>query len=450
MNSGGTKRKEGDLNPPAERLSERLAGGKRSKLVGSIILADLLQYPLEKFMNFITDVEGLPLYKELTGKGIIIRQPLSGAKILKEEKESGAVPCGDGVIAKIKKDIDFNFSIHYTNEEFSIEYIVDEDKLRRIINDVNPVRCLLSNGVKLREREDISGLLHKLRRITTRNRITHEILKGILEYQRDYFEDGNENEMDLKLKPLQMTELARITSSKKNSYGRSFVIDTSRISRVTQGISIITPQGSEVSLKSLFPTKRDVVKRYIKVILNSEREDICNGRVKRPYTDEELRRKLKHEYKLSITGREVAYCRNHLGILPYSKRVNSYGYPPLLANFSKVYPLTSASVNNNAPTRPGVYELSLNGEMIEYPKGCCRIFYIGSANNLRKRLLEQLGSNNKNGGIKRFLKKGECVFRYFQVPKGWAGEEKNLYDLFISTYGNSPICNHVSPKASGG
>jgi RNA polymerase sigma-54 factor len=415
-----------------------LENGKQSKLTGKIILADFLEYPLEKFMTFVQVVEAQPLYKKLIHEGIIIRKSLSDAKILKEEND--IVCSGDGVIAKIKKD----FSVHYTNEEFSIEYMVDEEKLRGIINDVKLTE---------EEKKNIRRLLHKLRRISTRNMITHEILKGIVEYQREYFESNsetlNENKLDLKLKPLQRAELARTFSNPDcKESNHSFVIDTSRISRVTQGLSIITPQGNEVSLKSLFPTKRDMVKRCIKVILNKEKEDIRNGSVKKPYTDGELRRKLKGEYDISITRREVAYCRNDLGILPSSERVNSYGYPPLMANFSKIYPFTSQSVKSNAPARPGVYELRVDDDRIEYPGGCCQTFYIGSAKNLRKRLLDHLSPGSKNGGIKRFVTEKSCAFRYLQVSKEWIQEEKNFYNLFITTYGDSPVCNHVSPKAS--
>ena len=412
---------------------------KRSELIGKIILADFLEYRLEKFINFVRAVEGLPLYKKLTCEGTIIRKPLLDAKIL----ESVSVPSEVGVIAAIKKGS--NFYIHYTNEEFSIEYIVDEEKLREIINDAKQTE---------EEKKNISRLLHKLRRINTRNLITHEILKGIVEYQRDYLDSNSEteSELDLKLKPLRMVELARTIFNpdcKENNNSRSFVIDTSRISRVTQGISIITPQGNEVSLKSFFLTKRDTVKRRIKAILNKEKVYIRNGQEKKPYTDEELRCKLKKEYELSITRREVAYCRKDLGILPYSERVNSYGYPPLLANFSKFYPFTSASVKNNALTCPGVYELRLAGDRIEYPHGYCQTFYIGSAKNMRKRLLDHLSKSSKNDGIKRFVKEKSCVFRYIQVPEGWVREEKSFYHLFVTTFGDSPVCNHVTPKASG-
>ncbi|MBL7117316.1 MAG: GIY-YIG nuclease family protein [Candidatus Syntrophoarchaeum sp.] len=136
--------------------------------------------------------------------------------------------------------------------------------------------------------------------------------------------------------------------------------------------------------------------------------------------------------------------------MSHSERVNSYGYPPLLANFSKIYTFTSASVKNNAPTRQGVYELRLNGDRIEYPKGCCQTFYIGSAKNLRKRLLDHLSPNSKNDGIKRLVKEKRCVFRYIQVSKEWSREERFLYNLFVTTFGDSPVCNHVSPKANEG
>ncbi|MCL0057287.1 hypothetical protein M1N50_03105, partial [Dehalococcoidia bacterium] len=41
----------------------------RSELIGKIILADLLEYPLEKFTDFIQKVEQLPPYKKLSREG---------------------------------------------------------------------------------------------------------------------------------------------------------------------------------------------------------------------------------------------------------------------------------------------------------------------------------------------------------------------------------------------
>ena len=405
-----------------ERPKRGCAIAEVAKLIGKIILAEFLEYTLERFVNFIAGLEELPLYQKLSYEGIITRRYLPDAKIAREERFPS------GVIAEVKND--GSFSIHYSNAGFSIEYMVDNEKLQRIIS-----------GGKLTEedKKDISRLLHKLRRINTRNLITHEVLKGILHCQRDYFESNNE----LGLKPLRRAELARAIL-KENSGG--IVTDISRISRVIRGISIITPLGKEVALRSLFPTKRDVIKRRIRVLLSSEREDMYGGRLKVPYTDEQIRRKLSDEHNISITRREVAYCRKGLGILPYSKRVNSHGYPPLTVNFSPIYPFTIPSVKNNAPKCPGIYELRLDNAKIDYPKGSCEIFYIGSGGNLRKRLFSHLSPSSGNGGINKFIQEKGCAFRYVQVPQGWEGQEKRFFNLFTDTFGDSPLCNRISPK----
>ncbi|MCL0102989.1 hypothetical protein M1N93_03395, partial [Dehalococcoidia bacterium] len=159
----------------------------------------------------------------------------------------------------------------------------------------------------------------------------------ILDCQGDYFETNNE----LRLKPLRVSELARVISKKNNG---GVIIDISRISRVIRGISVITPQGNELALRVLFPTGRDIIKWHIRVLLAEEREDMLGGRLKAPYTDEQLSRKLSEEHGLSTTRRVVAYCRKALGILPCSSR---QGYPPLSANFSLIHPFTSLSVKNN-------------------------------------------------------------------------------------------------------
>ena len=399
--------------------------GLQGELIGKIILANFLEYPLEKFVNFIREIEELPLYKELSHEGIITCRYLPGAKALREE----SLPAG--AIAKVKND--GCLSIYYSNPGFSIEYIIDSEKLKRI-----------TAGKKLTEedKEDTGRLLHKLRRISTRNRITHEILEGILDHQRDYFESNSE----LALRPLRRVELARAISKKNNG---GTIIDISRISRVIRGTSVVTPQEREIALRALFPTRRDIMKRHVKVLLTNEREDMCSGRLRVLYTDEQLRRKLSDEYNLSVTRREVTYCRRGLGILPYSKRVSSYGYLLLSVNFSTIYRFTVPQVKNSAPKCPGVYELRLDNAKIDYPKDSCEVFYIGSGRNLRKRLLSHLNPGGGNGSIKKLIKEKGCAFRYAQLPQGWEKEEKRFYELFVATYGDSPFCNHVSPKGSG-
>jgi RNA polymerase sigma-54 factor len=402
---------------------------RQPKLIGKIILANFLEYSVEKFITFVSDIERSLLYKKLVQRGVIMPKSLAGVLWQKDT----ATLAKAGVIARVEGTV--NFSLYYTAREFSIECQISDEKLTSYLNSLKLAE---------EERENINCLLNKVRRINTRNLIVHRILEKIVEQQRGYFVSNNE----FNLKPLSQAGLARLISDSKNgSHSLDFTIDTSRISRALRDLSIITPSEKEIPLRFLFVSRKDMVKMGIKAILNREKKDIGSGRIAKPRTDEELRHKIKEEYGLSVTRREVAYCRKELGILAYLER-NGYVYHTLAANFSQVYPFTAPSVEDNAPASPGVYELCVDGGGIEYPTGCCQTFYIGRAKNLRKRLLSHLNSSGKNGGIKKVLKERPCVFRYLRVPQGWDQEEKKFYNLFVLTYGDSPQCNHMSPKVA--
>jgi len=404
---------------------------KQNQLVGKIILSNFLELSVDKFISFVSDLESSPLFDRLAREGIIIPRLLSGATTLRQKNASALAKAR--VIAKVGGGA--NFSIHYTAREFSVEYQINDNKL---------ARCLGNPELSEEDGKNISRLLNKLRRINTRNQIVHKILEGVVAYQGNYFATSNE----LDLKPLTRAELAKfISDSKDGGRGFDFTIDASRISRAIRELSLITPREEEIPLRFLFASRRDMVKRHIKAILNREKEDIGTGQLAKPYTDRALSCKINQECGLSITRREVGHCRKELGISPYLKR-NGYVYYTLAANFTELYPFTAPSVESNAPVGSGIYELCLDTDVIEYPTGCCQTCYIGSAKNLRKRLLNHLGSGSKNGGIKRFINERSCVFRYLRVHHGWADEEKKFYSLFISTYGDSPLCNHMSPKAA--
>jgi len=399
---------------------------RESKLVGKIILANFLEYKVERFIAFVSNIGSSPIYKKLVQDGVIM--PKSLAEVI--QQDDSATLAKAGVIAKVEGTT--GLSLYYTAREFSVEYHVNDEKLTDYLND-------LKLGEE--ERKTIVCLPKKLRRISTRNQIVHRILEKIVEQQRDYFISNNE----FYLKPLSQAGLARLISDSDNGNHVGFTIDTSRVSRAIRKLFIITPAKKEVPLSLFFVSKKDMVKRGIKAILNREKKDIGSGRITKPHTDEELSHVIKKEFGLSVTRREVSYCRKELGILPYLER-NGYMYHILAANYSRVYPFTARSVEDHAPASPGVYELCVDDSVIEYPTGYCHTFYIGSAKNLRKRLLSHLSSSGKNGGIRQIIQERACVFRYLKVAQRWDYEEKKFYDLFVSTYGDSPQYNYMSPK----
>ena len=263
----------------------------------------------------------------------------------------------------------------------------------------------------------------------------------------------------LNLRPLSLTYLSRIIGPAR---GVDTVIDPSRISRVINGRSIITPSGKERPLKFFFPTGRDIHKHFVSRVLGEERARLRRpvrrsaklggqeeargpGKTKRPFSDEEIKERLIREYGLSITRRQVAFCRQEMGVPNLYQRYNNHRYPPGWATFSAAYPLCAACVQRNAPARPGIYELGVKRAEIEYPQGFSHVFYIGSARNIRERLKEHLRVSTKNGSIKKYLKEPECFFRYILFRNNWQKKEKRLYRSFVASFGAAPVCNKISP-----
>lgn len=95
--------------------------GQQNELVGKIILANFLEYPMSKFLKYIHTVENQPIYIKLVDEGVVIRKPFS----------IGNFQSADGVIAKIKKDANRDFSIQYAIEEFSGTFRLQKDGYRR-------------------------------------------------------------------------------------------------------------------------------------------------------------------------------------------------------------------------------------------------------------------------------------------------------------------------------
>ena len=149
--------------------------------------------------------------------------------------------------------------------------------------------------------------MRKLRLITARNRITHEILNAVFMRQRDYFHSGS----PLDLKPLSRAELA-LTIRAGN--GADPVIDASRISRLIDGKTVVVPSGGEKPLKFFFPTGRDIHRRAISALMDEERQELASGKTERPLNDGEIRDRLKERHGLAITRRQAGFCRQELGI----------------------------------------------------------------------------------------------------------------------------------------
>lgn len=137
------------------------------------------------------------------------------------------------------------------------------------------------SGIVLPMAPSKKGFLHQLRRVNSRNALTHRLLETIAEEQKDYLSTGD----ILHLKPLPQVELAKRMNQSMNNLG-TYALYTchSWLSRLVLNLSIRLPDGSEQPLKVLLPNRRDRIKWALHVLLNEESRKIIEGTLQAPMT----------------------------------------------------------------------------------------------------------------------------------------------------------------------
>ena len=429
----------------------------RARLIGIIILARFLELPLTRYEALIEKVESSPMFTQLC-PGIISTNLFPKAQVLEPARVLTLNASG-----QLREDDKEGFYVSYRHPGLAREYLFDENKARHWVRSQ-----VLSTG----NEAEILALRRQLRLVNTRNRLTHTVLMGIAEHQDAYLSSGDA----LHLRPLSQVALAEWIRSETQDGSRFLppssrleFVDNSMISRLTRGLSVLSPQGQDIPLRDFFPSTRDVLKRMIKAILDEEKEQIRRRSARacpepdegspdrrrarsetfaqreRAYTDEGIKERLKERFGVSISRRTVSACRQAMRIPSSYTRNSNRTYPPKLAHFSFHYPLNVASVKANAPEVPGVYEMSLAEVQVGYPLCSSGVVYIGHAKNLRKRLRDHLRPGSKNGDLRALLSNHRAVFRFIVKHKGIRAEEKVLCQCFTLAFGALPRCNHIRP-----
>lgn len=183
-------------------------------------------------------------------------------------------------IASIIKE-DGKFTIGYLNFRlYRGTYIVDYAKIGQLKKQ---------NYFTNTEIGELRKLLQNIELINGRKLAIHRILESIIKYQKNYLKSGDL----LDLTPLTQHELSRRTG-----------ISTSHICRVIRCKSIETPRGEEEPLKFFFPSKKLIIKNYIKNVFGDKSKNINS--------DQELKIKIEKELKLPTSRRSVTLYRNEL------------------------------------------------------------------------------------------------------------------------------------------
>lgn len=105
--------------------------------------------------------------------------------------------------------------------------------------------------------------------------------------------------------------------------------------------------------------------------------------------------------------------------------------------WTKLTELSDSTVKTLTNNVAGVYRLSYLAD-----DGSYYIFYVGQSEDIRKRLLEHLSSNEQNVCIKNYLASKKCFFRYAKITKSYIRDaaERQMYKQY------EPSCNEKEPE----
>lgn len=285
---------------------------------------------------------------------------------------------------------------------------------------------------------EVLRLVRAMRLVNTRNRLSHVVLLAAVGRQKAFLAS-----LDARLlRPLRQAELAAALAAEGNG---AKGLDPSRLSRIVRSMSLLLPGRRELPLQDLFPDGRSLIEAHLRDVLWEERKAVAAGSVARLFADSVLADRIRERTRFPCSRRTVAYTRKGLGIPCWRERARLGCYLTATHDFSELYPLERATVRTIVPRVPGVYELRLAEGTIDYPMGACPVFYVGSARDLRKRLLGHLGRGAKNRGIRGHVADRNVLSRFVRMSKGWREEERRVYSRFEGTFGEPPRCNESIP-----
>lgn len=381
----------------------------KSRMIGNIIISSLIEKTPAYLYNFvkrnIAKIENKEYYAKL-----VFQEFADVSKIKNNFRE---------IIAVIKNVKNFQLLLHYNYKYLNGIFLFNN---RHITPEL--IKNILDKEFNL--------ILYKLRRINYLNNIVFTILCSLLNLQKEYFLTGNE----LKLKPILLNEIEDYI---KNYY--KIDIDKSLISRFIKNKTLIDLRGEEIPLTHLCCNKRFVYMKYLDYYFKKEGEKLLIKQITRPLSDLEISKYLLSRYGIKISRRQITKYRNILGIDNSFKRVIIHNYVPEHFSFSPFYSLTKRNVRKYTLNFPGLYEIHLVDEVVNYNNKYNSVIYIGSTKNIRKRLSEHLYSKNKL--LKSIILNKKCKFRFILDFKNYRLKERILLMRFYKKYKTIPVCNKL-------
>ncbi len=376
-------------------------------MLGKIVVARFLEASLRQVRGLVHEIEASPCFSRI--ENLVLAGTMRDACVTDRAEGASAVL---GEVAKSGNHTGFL----YHDAAYAREYLFDDDALARYVR---------ASGEPA-----LARLASRLRLVNTRNRLTHALVRTVLDMQAEYLESGS----PLTLRPISQ---AQVSATLRRNRSLPVVADEGRVSRLVRSLAIRLPGGKDVSMQTLFLSRRHDHCRLVAHVIKDEKDGLAEGTIEKPLTDGEIAEIVERKFGVRLLRRTVAYVRRDLGIPGCRARGKQGDYHVMISGFSAIFPLTPEALRTWAPRCPGVYEIRACG-------AAPGTVYIGSAGDLRKRLADHLRGNSDNPPLKRIVAEG-AGFRYRRVANEWRVMEREVYRAFCETYGTPPLCNRVSP-----
>lgn len=398
-------------------------------LLGKIELARFLAVSLRAFDRIVHEVESSREFSEL--RSWVTAERLQGAWLMRDATHVAGVASAH-TLGEVKLE-NANPVFFYHRESSLREYCFDEETLADLKRQTDfPA--------------ELAGVLHKLRLINTRNRLTHALIHAVLTVQATYLRSCDA----LALLPLSQASVSRLMRAEA---GLPMTADAGRISRLVRKLSITLPNAKVVPLAEMLPRPRQVHCHLLDHVLKEEKTWLAQGILCEPFTDDAIAGLLERRYGVRLLRRTVADIRRSLAIPDSRSRGRRIEYLAATEGFSALVPLTPQALRTAVPSRSGVYEIRAGtAPQAETGTNGCRakgaphdVIYIGSAGDLRKRLGDHLRGSSDNALLYRHVADGAARVRYRLVNESWRAVERDLYQVFCRTFGTPPPCNRMSP-----
>lgn len=390
--------------------------------LGKIVLARCLSQPLRYYERSVVEMERSSHFHSIRWLG---RGLLTGANVESDLSTHRPGPSSLGRIVHLDSDLSFI----YRHVAFAREYSFDET----MIGDLRASGAIADDQI---------ALLHRLRLVNSRNRLTHALINSLLCAQRDFLVTGD----PLMLVPLPQAHISRLINE---SAELPMVADASRISRLVRRLTITMPDGVILPLSRLFPSERLLHCYRLDFLIKSEKQLLLAGEIERPWTDAQLAGLLEQRYETCLSRRSIAAIRHQLAVPDCRRRAALTDYRAATEEFSALLPLTQSALAAHIPPRAGVYEIRspVTAES-RCPADAAErlpVVYIGSTCDLRKRLTDHLRGSSGNMTLHLHVAEGRAKVRFRIVEQHWRQVERHLYLTYRETFGVPPPCNRMSP-----